>query len=369
MSRVRGSWTRKFYPARRSELRRIFRTWCRRSSGASAPALSTFGVAALAGQALPAQSSGMDLSCLSALLSQQSGVVSRRQLLRAGLTDNDIARLLRRRELARVHSGVYVDHTGPLSWLQRAGRRPCPTGLPRCATTRRCWFPGCAASIRQGPSRSRSTKSGGWSGRRVYGSGGSPGCRPWCSRTGPRHGCGWSMPCSDRPRVRRMMRTPSRCSRTPASSAAPHRHGFWTRSERIETCRAEPSWGRCLRTSPAVPTRCSSTATSPGSNDRTVCPRRRGNEGCAPAGRAPTGTWSTCPCPRWWSSTVGWGTRRPSTAGTISTETSRASWRATPPCGLAGGRCSTAAAPRSSWPGCSRRWAGPGTRSRADRAV
>lgn len=97
-----------------------FCTWCRRSSGASAPALSTVGAAALAGEALPAQSSGMDLSCLSALLSQQSGVVSRRQLLRAGLTDNDIARLLRRRELARVHSGVYVDHTGPLSWLQRA---------------------------------------------------------------------------------------------------------------------------------------------------------------------------------------------------------------------------------------------------------
>ena len=62
----------------------------------------------------------MDPSCLRALLSQQHGVVSRRQLLHAGLTDNDIARLLRRKELARVHSGVYVDHTGPLSWLQRA---------------------------------------------------------------------------------------------------------------------------------------------------------------------------------------------------------------------------------------------------------
>lgn len=85
-----------------------------------APALSTVDPAALAGAALPAQSSGMDPSCLRALLAQQDGVVSRRQLLHAGLTDNDIARLIRRKELARVHSGVYVNHTGPLTWLQRA---------------------------------------------------------------------------------------------------------------------------------------------------------------------------------------------------------------------------------------------------------
>ncbi|HSV38751.1 MAG TPA: type IV toxin-antitoxin system AbiEi family antitoxin domain-containing protein [Nocardioidaceae bacterium] len=50
----------------------------------------------------------------------QAGVVSRRQLLEAGLTDADIRRLVRRRELRRVFDGVYVDHTGPLTWLQRA---------------------------------------------------------------------------------------------------------------------------------------------------------------------------------------------------------------------------------------------------------
>lgn len=54
------------------------------------------------------------------LLSLQSGVVSRRQVIAADGTPSDIRRMLRRREWARVHEGVYVDHTGPLTWLQRA---------------------------------------------------------------------------------------------------------------------------------------------------------------------------------------------------------------------------------------------------------
>lgn len=54
------------------------------------------------------------------MLQQQSGVISRRQVLDAGLQNHDIRRLLRRNEWARVHDGVYVDHTGPLTWMQRA---------------------------------------------------------------------------------------------------------------------------------------------------------------------------------------------------------------------------------------------------------
>ena len=50
----------------------------------------------------------------------QAGVIARFQALGAGLSDADIRRMLRRREWARVHPGVYVDHTGPLPWLQRA---------------------------------------------------------------------------------------------------------------------------------------------------------------------------------------------------------------------------------------------------------
>jgi hypothetical protein len=59
-------------------------------------------------------------SVVSELLRAQDGVVSRRQLLALEVTDSEIERKLRRREWARVHPGVYVEHTGPLTWLQRA---------------------------------------------------------------------------------------------------------------------------------------------------------------------------------------------------------------------------------------------------------
>lgn len=57
---------------------------------------------------------------LAELLSRQAGVLSRQQALQAGLEPHDLRRLVRRRELSRVHAGVYVDHTGELTWLQRA---------------------------------------------------------------------------------------------------------------------------------------------------------------------------------------------------------------------------------------------------------
>lgn len=46
--------------------------------------------------------------------------MSRRQLLAAGLGDPDLRRLVRRRDLTPVHRGVFVTHTGPPSWRQRA---------------------------------------------------------------------------------------------------------------------------------------------------------------------------------------------------------------------------------------------------------
>jgi hypothetical protein len=54
----------------------------------------------------------MDPIRLEPILRAQDGVVARRQVLEAGLDDNDIERLLRRRVWARIHPGVYVDHTG-----------------------------------------------------------------------------------------------------------------------------------------------------------------------------------------------------------------------------------------------------------------
>ncbi|MDP9822098.1 type IV toxin-antitoxin system AbiEi family antitoxin domain-containing protein [Nocardioides massiliensis] len=57
---------------------------------------------------------------LADLLAAQNGVVSRSQLGECDLAPHRIRRLLRTRELASIHPGVYVDHTGPPSWIQRA---------------------------------------------------------------------------------------------------------------------------------------------------------------------------------------------------------------------------------------------------------
>ncbi len=53
-------------------------------------------------------------------LDLQAGVVGRRQAFACGLGDSDLRRLIRRRDLVIVHPGVYVDHTGPLTWSQAA---------------------------------------------------------------------------------------------------------------------------------------------------------------------------------------------------------------------------------------------------------
>ena len=47
-------------------------------------------------------------------------MLSRAQALAGGLSDADIRRLVRRRELARIHPGVFVNHTGQPTWRQRA---------------------------------------------------------------------------------------------------------------------------------------------------------------------------------------------------------------------------------------------------------
>lgn len=55
------------------------------------------------------------------LLREQDGVVARRQLLAiGGIGATAVNRMLRRRELVELHRGVYVDHTGPATWQQRA---------------------------------------------------------------------------------------------------------------------------------------------------------------------------------------------------------------------------------------------------------
>ena len=62
----------------------------------------------------------MDTLAIHRLLRSQDGAISRSQALELGATPADLRRLLRRREWARVHHGVFIDHTGPLTWRQRA---------------------------------------------------------------------------------------------------------------------------------------------------------------------------------------------------------------------------------------------------------
>lgn len=54
------------------------------------------------------------------LLDDQAGVIARFQALAAGMSDTQIRRMLRRREWVGLHPGVYVNHTGEPTWLQRA---------------------------------------------------------------------------------------------------------------------------------------------------------------------------------------------------------------------------------------------------------
>ncbi|MCP3423203.1 hypothetical protein [Nocardioides pinisoli] len=62
----------------------------------------------------------MDLDACSGVLAQQSGVICRRQLTAAGARGHDVKRLLRRRDLVRLYDGVFVNHTGRPTWVQRA---------------------------------------------------------------------------------------------------------------------------------------------------------------------------------------------------------------------------------------------------------
>ena len=65
---------------------------------------------------------------LDARLALQDGLISRRQALGDGMTVTDLKRRLRRREWVAVHPGVYVNHTGGLTWRQRAWAAVLATG-------------------------------------------------------------------------------------------------------------------------------------------------------------------------------------------------------------------------------------------------
>jgi len=68
----------------------------------------------------PALTQPGEMDVIARLPAEQSGVISRRQVLAHGGRPADIQRALRRRELVRLLPGVFVDHTGEPTWVQRA---------------------------------------------------------------------------------------------------------------------------------------------------------------------------------------------------------------------------------------------------------
>lgn len=96
----------------------------------------------------------VDLTAARGLLTVQDGVVSRRQLLELGVTPPDIARMLRRRELARLLPGVYIDHTGRPTWQQRAWAGLLhvePAALTHASAVRAALGPGWRAHDERAP--------------------------------------------------------------------------------------------------------------------------------------------------------------------------------------------------------------------------
>ena len=88
---------------------------------------------------------GVDREELSQILDLRSGVISRAQVIECGAEPHDIKRLLRRRELTGMLTGVYLDHTGDPTWLQRAwaGTLACsPAALSGMSAIRAVVGPG-----------------------------------------------------------------------------------------------------------------------------------------------------------------------------------------------------------------------------------
>ena len=64
------------------------------------------------------------------VIDRQSGAIARSQLIALGAGEHDVRRWMRQRRLVRVHPGVYVDHTGQLTWSQRAWAALLTVGRP-----------------------------------------------------------------------------------------------------------------------------------------------------------------------------------------------------------------------------------------------
>ncbi|GEE01210.1 hypothetical protein nbrc107696_16560 [Gordonia spumicola] len=81
-------------------------------------ATGRFGV--FAGHAVLMGESDVAAQRVESMLREQSGVISRKQALECGVDSAFVRKKVYRREWVRVYPGVYVAHTGSLTWEQRA---------------------------------------------------------------------------------------------------------------------------------------------------------------------------------------------------------------------------------------------------------
>ena len=192
------------------------------------------------------------------LIDTQDGVINRRQALAAGLTDPDIRRRLRRREWARVHPGVYVDHTGPLSWRRERAWAAVLYAEPaaRCGASPPCVAPmvrGAAPTTTRRPCTSSSIATDTAGQSPASSSIAPPGWPPASSGTSVHRGC------ASRTRSSTSQRAPSATSQqspsspTPSRRDGPPRRGSWAHWQGVRGSRGEHSSRQCSRTSASAP--------------------------------------------------------------------------------------------------------------------
>jgi hypothetical protein len=310
------------------------------------------------------------LASLARTFGHQDGLVSRSQVLGAGGDDALIERMIRQRRWSRVHPGVYIDHTGPLGWDQRAWAAvlyTAPSALAGKSALRAHGVRGqdvsAEADIEVVVDHRRRVRT-------------IPGLR--IDRL------------VDFDRVVQSHLSPPRVTIEHAllriaSTAPSDDTAVAVLADGCQSWRTAPSRlaaeldqtvrifdvdssHPCSTTSPRARTPHSKAAISMTSNAPMRCPVRVGSAGTTMrVDRSAT----SCirPRPRSSSSTDAWATSGPQSVGTISTATSTAPRRVDSPSARGGARCSSPAGSRSAWRASWWLVVGAIDRGRADQAV
>ena len=283
-----------------------------------------------------------------ALLDRQDDVISRRQALATGLQPHDIRRLLRRREWVQVHRGVYVAHTGALSWIQRAWAAVLwawPAALWGESALR-------AAERAELPAASDGDVIHLVIDHHRSGLQAPPGVDIRHSRHLDAHvhgTLGYQGRASRRPRSTlhlplAQISMPSRCSLVVSNDGGQHRCASSARSKAENGYLVGDGCAQSYATLRTAPVRCWSTASSRASNDRTGSRVPIGSDRSGLPEVSSTATRTSGRC--WSSLTDACSTSRSSLVTQTSSATSMSRRMVAEPSGSAGDRCSTDHAPR-----------------------